>query len=126
MIGGYDTTFPSTYPTGSSGRGVPFGKLSAADKRKVIEAMASFTNLSDGNMSKALFSEYTHANALRNTYLGFSGSPDLSTEHSYVRIDGPRLWMELVVQRAVAYPDQLHFHAVWRDKVADYGGEFRH
>jgi hypothetical protein len=26
----------------------------------------------------------------------------------------------------VAYPDQLHFHAVWRDKEADYGGEFHH
>jgi Protein of unknown function (DUF3500) len=126
LVGGNDTTFPSVYPSGTAGRGVPFGKLSAADKRTVIEAISSFTDLSDGRMSKALFSDYTRPSALAGTYIGFSGSPDLTTENSYVRIDGPRLWMELVVQRAVAYPDQLHFHAVWRDKEADYGGEFHH
>ena len=40
-----------------------------------------------------------------------------------MRIDGPRIWMELVVQRAIALPAELHFHALWRDKLADYGGE---
>jgi hypothetical protein len=31
--------------------------------------------------------------------------------------------MEFVVQPAVAHPDQLHYHALWRDKSSDYGGE---
>lgn len=126
LVGGTDSAFPSVYPSGSAGRGVLFDKLGSIDRRKVIQAISTFTDLSDGRMSTLLFNEYTRANALSGTYIGFSGSPDLSTEHSYVRIDGPRLWMELVVQRAVAYPEQLHFHAVWRDKEADYGGEFHH
>jgi hypothetical protein len=31
--------------------------------------------------------------------------------------------MELIVQRAIANRDELHYHALWRDKLADYGGE---
>ena len=49
--------------------------------------------------------------------------PDLSAKGSYVRIDGPRVWMEFVVQPAVANPEELHYHALWRDKQSDYGGE---
>jgi hypothetical protein len=126
LVGGTDTAFPSVYPEGNEGRGVAYRTLDAATQRKVVNAIASFTDLGDGRMSTELFRTYTQLNALNGTFVGFSGSPDLSTEHSYVRIDGPRLWMELVVQRAVAFPEQLHFHAVWRDKEADYGGEFHH
>ena len=43
-----------------------------------------------------------------------------------MRIDGPRIWMELVVQKAVADPTALHYHALWRDKQSDYGGEIGH
>jgi hypothetical protein len=34
--------------------------------------------------------------------------------------------MEFIVQPAVARPADLHYHALWRDKVSDYGGEFAH
>jgi uncharacterized protein DUF3500 len=43
-----------------------------------------------------------------------------------VRIDGPRIWMEFVVQPAVAKPTENHYHALWRDKLSDYGGEIGH
>ena len=43
-----------------------------------------------------------------------------------MRIDGPRIWMELVVQPAVADNTRLHYHALWRDKQSDYGGEIGH
>jgi hypothetical protein len=91
----------------------------------VRSAIATYIDLSDGSMSQSLLKSYLLPDMLNQTYIAFSGSPDLSTEHSYVRIDGPRVWIELVVQRAVALPDQLHYHALWRDKLADYGGEFR-
>jgi hypothetical protein len=58
-----------------------------------------------------------------------SGTPAttaLGTRGSYIRIDGPRAWMELVVQPAIAHPEELHYHALWRDKQSDYGGEVRH
>ena len=59
------------------------------------------------------------------TYVGYAGATELSAKGSYVRIDGPRVWMELVVQPAIAHPEELHYHALWRDKQSDYGGEVR-
>jgi hypothetical protein len=45
---------------------------------------------------------------------------------SYLRIDGPRVWIEMAVVEAAAYRDQgwVQYHSIWRDKMADYGGEF--
>ncbi|MEY4738244.1 MAG: hypothetical protein RL302_2563, partial [Pseudomonadota bacterium] len=66
---------------------------------------------------------YFDSTALANTYVGISGSPELKSPGSYVRIDGPKVWIELVVQKGVAFTDEVHFHSIWRDKTADYGGE---
>jgi Protein of unknown function (DUF3500) len=125
LVGGTDTGFPHSYPSGSTGRGVPYSRLNKHSQATVRSAIATYTDLSDGRMSQSLLKSYLLPEMLNQTYIAFSGSPDLSTEYSYVRIDGPRVWIELVVQRAVALPDQLHYHALWRDKLADYGGEFR-
>jgi hypothetical protein len=124
LVGGYDTAFPSAYPAGSTGRGVSFLKLGKPQRQLVLAAIQSYTQLSGSEVAGPLYSGYTQTSALAGTYVGTSGSADLSTAGSYVRIDGPRLWIELVVQPGVAYPEQLHFHAIWRDKLADYGGEF--
>ena len=45
------------------------------------------------------------------------------TQGSYIRIDGPRAWMEIVVQGPAAIPGQVHYHAIWRDETLDYGGD---
>ena len=58
--------------------------------------------------------------------MGIAGSANLSTAGSYVRIDGPRVWIEFVVQATVADKTMVHYHTIWRDKVADYGGAFAH
>ena len=81
------------------------------------------TTLPGAAITKSLVARYESAAALADTYVGYSGEPDLGAEHSYVRVDGPQVWMELVVQKAVADPSKLHYHALWRDKHADYGGE---
>jgi hypothetical protein len=39
------------------------------------------------------------------------------------RIEAPRLWLEWPVQRGEGAAADLHDHAVWRDKVAGYGGK---
>jgi hypothetical protein len=124
LVGGYDTAFPSEYPKGLSGRGVNVLKLSQKQREYVFGAIRSYTELNGSELAKPLYAAYTQQSALAGTYVGISGSPDLSTAGSYVRIDGPRIWIELVVQPGVAYPEQLHYHAIWRDKLADYGGEF--
>jgi hypothetical protein len=118
--GGTDTGFPQTYPTGTADRGVLYGALSPAEQALARTAIESYASLPGSAITRALVATYESPAALAETYLGFSGA-----EHSYVRIDGPRVWMELVVQQAVADHTQLHYHALWRDKQSDYGGEIR-
>jgi hypothetical protein len=121
--GGTDTGFPQTYPAGANDRGIEVGALTKEQRALVRAAIDSFATLPGTKISAALRDTYESSDALDQTYVGFAGSPDLSTLGSYVRIDGPRVWMELVVQKAIANPSELHYHALWRDKQSDYGGE---
>jgi hypothetical protein len=123
--GGTDTGFPQSYPAGDVDRGIKVSALSPEQRELVRVAIASFAQLPDRAISGALLADYLTPAALDQTYVGFAGSPDLATQGSYVRVDGPRAWIELVVQRAIAQPDQQHYHALWRDKRSDYGGEVR-
>ena len=125
LSGGVDTGFPHTYPSGDQDRGILVSALTKAQRELVRAAIDSYAAFPGGAISAPLVAAYEDAQALDQTYVGFAGAADLSVKGSYVRIDGPRLWMEFVVQPAVAKPEELHYHALWRDKMADYGGEFR-
>ncbi len=122
-LGGHDTAYPQTYPTGPESRGVRYGKLTRDQQRLVAAAVESYLELPGRAMTAPLRQHYFDAAALADTYIGISGSPDLKKAGSYIRIDGPRVWIELVVQDGVAFTNEVHFHTIWRDKVADYGGE---
>jgi hypothetical protein len=119
-----DTNFPITYPEGATGRGVAYATLTPAQQALVRAAMARWVELPNGAISKSLMADYSAAAAMAETYVGLAGQPDLSKPGSYVRIDGPRVWIEFIVQPAVAEPTKVHYHTIWRDKVADYGGAF--
>lgn len=121
--GGTDSNFPHTYPTGDVDRGIQVGTLTPEQRALVRAALESYASLPGSAISARLLAAYEDPRALDATFVGFSGSPDFSTRGSYVRIDGPRVWMEFVVQPAVAKPEDLHYHALWRDKQSDYGGE---
>jgi hypothetical protein len=123
MTGGIDTGFPHTYPTGDKDRGIRVSALSGEQRQSVREAIDSYLSLPGAEVSAALRAAYQDPQAFNATYVGYSGSPDLGSKGSYVRIDGPRLLMEFVVQPAIAEPATLHYHALWRDKQSDYGGE---
>jgi len=114
------------YPTGTFGRGVRYTEISPQVEELVRRAIETYTALPADHLSRQLLDTYESKESLAETFIGYSGSADLSVNNSYVRIDGPRIWMEFVVQPAVAFPKQLHYHALWRDKLADYGGEFVH
>jgi hypothetical protein len=58
---------------------------------------------------------------LADTWLSYSGTPSLSAENDYVRIDGPSVWIEFSMQPGRTIPG-IHPHSVWRDRSADYGG----
>jgi hypothetical protein len=121
--GGTDIGFPHTYPAEERDRGVPYQKLGLEQQRLVRAALESYASLPGAAITRPLVEAYESPDALAQTYIGFAGATDLSAKGSYVRIDGPRIWMEFVVQPAVAKPEELHYHALWRDKQADYGGE---
>jgi hypothetical protein len=125
MTGGTDTGFPQSYPTGNVDRGVPVGKLTPAQRQLAREAVESFAAFPGNAISAPLLAAYLDPQAFDQTFVGFAGDTALGAKGSYVRIDGPRVWMELVVQPAIAHPQELHYHALWRDKSSDYGGEAR-
>ncbi|MDC0710405.1 DUF3500 domain-containing protein [Stigmatella sp. ncwal1] len=124
--GGGDTRYPSslTYPTGTTGRGVSVSTLSDAQKALVKAAIEAWVKNVADPVSTALLAQYESDEALAQTYVGYSGSADLSTQSSYVRIDGPRVWIEVTVQGGIIYRNVVHWHTIWRDKVADYGAEY--
>ncbi len=124
--GGTDTGFPHTYPTGNADRGILYSALAPAVQGLVRAALESYASLPGQAITRSLVAAYEGPAALAETYVGHSGSPDLSAKGAYVRIDGPRIWMEFVVQPAVADRNAVHFHALWRDKQSDYGGQVRH
>ena len=126
MTGGIDTGFPQSYPAGTEDRGVQVGALDPAQRQLAREALESFASFPGSAISAPLLAAYLEPKAFEATYVGYAGDPALGTKGSYIRIDGPRAWMELVVQPAIAHPKELHYHALWRDKQSDYGGEIRH
>jgi hypothetical protein len=121
-LGGHDTAFPHTYPTGSAERGVRYSALSREQQAMVVAAIDAYLELPGRSIVAPLRARYLAPEALAETFIGVAGSPDLKQAGSYVRIDGPRVWIELVVQDGVAFKNEVHFHTIWRDKVADYGG----
>jgi hypothetical protein len=123
---GGDTKYPSslTYPSGTSGRGVRVSTLTNDQKQLVKKAIEAWVNNAADPVAAALLAQYESDAALADTYVGYTGSTDLTTQASYVRIDGPRVWIEVTIQGGIIYRDRVHYHTIWRDKVADYGAEF--
>lgn len=126
-----------SYP--SANRGVLYSSLSDAQKAYVKAVIEAWVRTQRDNLANTLLPVYEDDTALANTYVGFapgaSGTADfsanpngsaspLATKNSYLRIDGPRVWIEFAVVPGTANPNQVAYRTVWRDKVADYGGSF--
>jgi uncharacterized protein DUF3500 len=124
--GGGDTKYPASlsYPTGTTGRGVSGSSLSSEQKALVKTAIEAWVQNVADPIASALLAEYESDEALDQTYVGYSGATDLTTQSSYARIDGPRVWIELTVQGGIVYRDRVHYHTIWRDKASDYGAEY--
>ncbi|MBP1202821.1 hypothetical protein JOD97_000835 [Duganella sp. 1411] len=137
--GNSDGNFKSlAYPT--SGRGLQYSAMNATQQAYVRAAIEAWVNTQAGDIAAALLGDYLSDAALAATYVGygvgqngvkadFSAFPNslsspLEAQRSYIRIDGPRVWIEFVVQQGVLYASNVHYHSIWRDKTADYGGSF--
>ena len=113
---GQDGKFPATKV------GLKISSLSAEQKALVLAAMKPFIRDADDATAAALLATYEQE--LADSYLSFSGDPSLSHNADYVRIDGPSVWMEFLGQTGIVYDKQVHYHAMWRDHIRDYGGEY--
>ena len=104
--------------------GLKVSALSATQQALVVDAMEAWVNDTPSGVASDFLAAYTSSSALENTYIGWAGSnANLATQGSYIRIDGPRAWMEIVVQGPAATFGQVHYHAIWRDETLDYGGD---
>lgn len=117
-----DTNYPQTYPT--TGRGILYSALTQFEQQQVREMIEAWVKDIDSSTADDLLRVYEDPKALANTYVGYSGDGTLAVQGDYLRVDGPRVWIEFCVQNGIAWPASYHFHTIWRDKTADYGGEF--
>jgi len=132
--GNSDSNFGSlAYPT--TGRGLLYSSLDATTQALVQAVIQSYLNTMPADIAEPLLASYQSSAALASTYVGYAkgtgGTADFSaypsgtsSQRSYLRVDGPRIWIEFVVQNGAVINGQIHYHSVWRDKTADYGGQF--
>lgn len=119
--GNIDGTCPRAYSS-KSGQGIPYSNLSSTHQALVQELIKAYVNTQAADMASDLLSAYLSDTALASTYVAYAGSGTVTTKGDYFRIDGPRLWIEFSVQSGVIVKNDIHYHTVWRDKVAEYGG----
>ncbi|AJQ92498.1 hypothetical Protein YC6258_00448 [Gynuella sunshinyii YC6258] len=117
-------TLPTDYPTGMDREGILVSTLSDTQKSAVIEAIKAWVEDYSGEISAPLMEEYASDIAFNDTYIAWSGDEsagvDVDIEGTYMRIDGPRLWIEIVCQAGVILSG-THYHTMFRDKSYDYG-----
>ena len=106
-------TFPGTKA------GVRAGDLSQAKRELLLRAIE--THVGDIHPPDAATFLAKYRRELADTYVSFSGTPSLTADNDYVRVDGPSLWIEFSMQPGRLVPG-IHPHSVWRDRSADYGG----
>ncbi len=109
-----DGDFPSTQS------GIAVSALDSDQQDLVKAAIKAYAGDANGT---GQYDAYVTSTALNDTYISWSNYSDLATKGSYMRIDGPRVWIEFSVQSGVIFSAN-HYHTVWRDKTYDYGGNF--
>jgi hypothetical protein len=105
---GKDGKFPA------KSEGVPVSELSDASKDFVKKAIAAWT----GDSPQGAEYRKLYEAELEKVKVSYSGTTNLSDRGDYVRLDGPRVWIEFATQGSD------HVHTIWRDRLTDYGAEF--
>jgi hypothetical protein len=123
--GSYATVL-AKYPT--SNRGLLVSSLSTAQQALVTAAITQWASDYSASVSADLVATYTSSTAYANTYVAWSGAsstsyPNVDTSNTYMRIDGPRAWIEIACQGGIVIQGQTHYHMIFRDKTTDYYNE---
>ncbi|MCX4763686.1 DUF3500 domain-containing protein [Streptomyces sp. NBC_01275] len=98
--------------------GLLVSELTAAQKKLVIAAIRTYVGDLASTAADKLTAKYE--SELDKTRIGWSNNAGPTDENSYIRIDGPSVWIEFINTRSQSTPD-IHYHSVYRDKTNDYG-----
>jgi Protein of unknown function (DUF3500) len=110
---GVDWAFPTKYD------GIAGSELTAKQQKLLLAAIDTYVDDVDDADAKKILA--TYKSQLAKTYVAYAGSTSMTKVGDYIRIDGPRVWIEFSMQNGIVLSG-AHPHAVWRDKVSDYGG----
>ena len=100
-------------------QGITVSNLSARQQRLVTRAIRSYVGDMPTRQASALMETYERQYS--RTSLGWSGTTDRRKIGAYVRLHGPRLWIEFCTQTAVIVKPGVHYHSIERDIKTDYG-----
>lgn len=114
LVPGKEWQFPTTRT------GLQCNGLSADQKALLLNVIKTYTNDIDAADAAAFLTLYT--NELADTYVLYSGTTAMTTQNDYFRIDGPHVWIELIIAGGVVYRNSTHIHSIWRDRSTDYAG----
>jgi len=121
---GSSTASKAKFPTGTNRTGVLVSSLSSTQQALVTAAIEAWVSDFDATISSSLVTDYTSATAYQDTYVAWAGSsssPDVDVSGTYMRIDGPRVWIEVACQGGIVIQGKTHYHTIYRDKMYDYG-----
>jgi hypothetical protein len=99
-------------------QGVTVSSLSASQQRIVTRAIRAYVGDMPTAQANARIALYRRQYG--QTKLAWSTSTDPSVRGAYVRLHGPRLWIELAAQNGVVVSG-VHYHSIERDVATDYG-----
>ena len=106
---GVDNDYPAS-------EGILYGDLTADQQALVRTIIGLWVGDADESIAQPLIGAYE--SQLAATRIAWAGSTDRDTLDSYLRIDGPRVWIEYINTKGQG---AVHCHTVYRDKTIDYG-----
>ena len=106
---GTDTGYPKQ-------EGLPYTALDTKQQAAVKEVIKDWVADAAPELADPLLEQYY--SQLDQTTIGWAGSTDVTSGDAYLRIDGPRVWIEWLNTSAAG---GLHYHTLYRDKALDYG-----
>lgn len=112
---GQDANFPAP-------QGVLVSSLTAGQQSLVKSAIEAWVDDAPILISAEMLGDYESDSAMAATRVAWATSTDSTVSGSYVRIDGPRVWIELLGHTGDVFTSEIRFRSIWRDKEKDYGG----
>lgn len=98
--------------------GLTVSSLDESQRKLVVAAIQTYAGDLSTDAATKLMAKYE--SELDQTRIGWSNNSGPTDESSYIRIDGPSVWIEFINTRSQSTPN-IHYHSVYRDKTNDYG-----